>query len=505
MKKYFILLFVFVITSQANSQNFKEFESGFISIFKNLSEVNSYYIGYNPAALNFNEEDELLSLKSQFDVDDGKFKRFIEPVSNRNYQLTASGKKAIDESQRFKGSFAFQRFERKNWSWFFTRDYQTGNPFLLGDSTTGDTRINGIAMNAEYAINLSDKFSAGAVINYSVDETLKEISPRPTSVHRDIHSRIGLNYSLTPAINFGVTADVYDKMERIAYREDEGALLQETIILKFKGYDYPNVFRKKTETRYSYINGYASGITFSHILPNISALTGFIQAGFDKTNIKDDAVLPKAEGFWQNDYIDAGLQAAVWLLTDIQLGLNYTFHRDDGWAKYSPFNVLYYERDFDIHSVTAGVQYIFSQKLSAGIEGGISLVSLKEDDHYSALFNEVKNNIFYGRAGLSVEWSDYVSSIISYGYYRNSVKEFSYTVQNQSDYFAGYREHDLAYLHTGYDKHNAVMASKITPWFGGCIYLYLNYSYIKPESGSAFGNEIKNQFNTTIEYRIKVF
>jgi hypothetical protein len=505
MKKIIILLVVVLLSAEVYSQQYKEFNTGFITIFKNPAEINSYYFGNNPAVLSFEPEDELLSLKTQVDVDDGKFKRFIDPVSNRDYQLIASGKKAIDESQRFKGSFAFQRFERKNWTWFFTRDYQTGNPFLLGDSTTGDTRINGIAMNAEYSINLSEKFSAGASLDYSVDETLKEISPRPTSVHRNIHSRIALNYLFTSSISLGIIADVYDKMERIAYREDEGALLQETIILKFKGYDFPNVFRKKTETRYSYINGYAAGLTFSHILPHKSSLAGYILTGFDKTNIKDDAVLPKAEGFWKNDYLNAGLQLLMHPFNNYQIGFKYNFHSSDGWAKYSPFNVLYYERNFDIHSFTGGIQYALSRKIAAGIEGGISLTALKEEDHYSALFNNVKENILYARTGFSIDWNDDISSIISYGYSNKSVPEYSYNAEGESDYFINYRQYDLTYLRTGYNKHNIVIASKINPWFGGYIYLYLDYSLINPESGSAFGNENKSQFKSTIEYRVKVF
>jgi hypothetical protein len=504
MRKILIILF-FIAGVSLQAQVFKEFNTGFRTIFMHPAEVNSYYFGFNPALLDYDSEDELLVLSTDINVDDGKFKGFIDPVSNRFYQLTASGKKAIDSSQKFKGSFGFHRLERKDWAWIFTRDYQTGNPFLIGDSTTGNSRINGIRMTAEYSNKLIKNISVGLSLDYSVDEMLKEISPRPTSEHRDIHSRIGLNYSVNTELNLGLVADIYDKNEEISYREDEGSITQETIILKFKGFDFPNVFRKKTETRYSYTNGYAGGITFSYTVPQAISTAGYFVSGFDKTNIKDDALNPRAEGFWMNNYLDAGLKVSALWNENIQTGLVYNIHKEDGWAKYPPYNVLYYNRELNSHSVTAGIQYSFDQDFSAGFEGGVSRTTINEQDHYSLISNNTSSNIYFGRAGLGVEWNDELSSIISYGFYSKTAPEQSITSSAQSDYYNQYRKYDLMYLHAGFNKHEFSLTAKIIPWFGGNVYLYLNYSTVIPMSGSDFENEVKNEFKSNIEYRVKVF
>jgi hypothetical protein len=505
MRKFLVILVISASVCVVQSQVFREFNSGFKTIFINPSEVNSYYFGFNPALLDFSSDDELLVLSTNVNIDDGKFKRFIDPISNRLYQLTASGKKSIDSSQRFKGSFAFQRYERKGWNWIFTKDYQTGNPFLIGDSTSGDSRINGIKMRAEYSNKLFDNFLAGFYLDYSVDEMLKEVSPRPTSSHRDIHSRMGLNYCVIPGLNIGFIADVYDKNEEISYREDEGSITQETIILKFKGYDFPNILRKKTETRYSYINGYAGGMTISLVIPNKISTVGYFISGFDKTNIKDDAIDPQAEGFWMNNYFDAGVQISALLDEQIQAGLVYNFHKDDGWAKYPPYNVLYFERELNSHSVIAGLKYSIDPKISAGLEGGINMIYNDEQDHYSSITDNVNSNICFGRIGLGTEWNDEISSIISYGYYCKSVPEHSITSNEQSGYFGKYRKYDLIYLHTGYYKHDISLVTKIASWFGGIFYIHLNYSSTIPKSGSEYDNELKNEFNSIIEYRVKVF
>lgn len=503
MKKVF--LFVFILCLQLFPQSFKDFKTGFISIFKDSTELNSYYFGGNPALLNFSTDEELLTIRSDINYDNGKFKRFIEPASNRNYFLSAAGKKAIDENQKFTGSFGFQRIERADWDWIFTRDYQTGNPFLIGDSTSGKSRINGIVMNAGYSINFGKRLSAGIIFDYSVDEMLKEVSPKPTSVHRDIHSRVGFNYNISSLFNAGIILDIYDKNERIAYREDEGSILKETVILKFKGYDYPNVFRKKTETRYSYINGYSGGITFSVHIPETFLLNGYVISGFDKTNIKDDAIDPRPEGFWKNDFINAGLQLFINSFSPLQASITYNVRYDDGWAKYPPFNALYYEKQQVSNSMIIGLQYPFSQKISLGLESGIYLNSTKENDHYSVIFADGNSTLFFAKPGILINWKPDFSTLFSYSLSSCSVPDFQLTTQNPSNYYSDFRHFDILYYLTEYNQHSFSITSRIDPGIGGILYFHFDYSITKPVTNSAFNDKVKNAFNSAIEYRINVF
>lgn len=502
MKK--LLLLYFLAAGFLFSQNYREFKTGFVSIFNNPVELNSYYFGGNPALLDFSSEDELLSVKNNINIKDGDFKPFIEPGSDILYELFASGKKEIDTNQRFSGSFGFQRAERKDWNWVYTRDYNNGNPFLIGDSTSGSSRINGIIMNAEYAINFSGKFSAGVSLDYSVDEMLKEISPKPTSVHRDIHSRIGINYRINEDINIGLLTDVFDKTERIVYREDEGSITQETIILKFKGYDYPNVFRKKTETRYSYINGYSAGVTFSYSIPKELVVLGYFLTGFDKTNIKDDATNPIAEGFWKNDFLEAGVKLSL-SLREFTAGLTYKFHNDNGWGKYPPYNVLYFEKKNNKHSLLFGIQKQFNAVISAGIEGGIILNSINEYDHYSVVSTDSKMRTLFGKAGTNFNWNDNLSTLIAYGFANSTVPNYTYATNKMSDYYNLYRQYDVLYNITGYNSHEFTLTSKVDPGIGGFFLIHFNYLLIKPVEGSPFGSETRNRFDSVLEYRVKVF
>ncbi len=182
MKKFVLVVIALFLTLNIKifCQKDFEYEYPFELIFKNLDRVNSYYVGNNPANLFEDKEEELLTIHSLYNSTSGDFKRAIDPGEINNYQLGAYGKKSISSTQIFKGSFGFQRTEYNDWQWLFTKDYSSGNPFLIGNTTTGNSRFNGIIMSSEYCNKITEDFSVGAALRYAVDEGLKEITPKPS-------------------------------------------------------------------------------------------------------------------------------------------------------------------------------------------------------------------------------------------------------------------------------------------------------------------------------------
>ena len=497
------IVFFLSFAQNIYSQNYKEFETGFSTIFIDPQTVDSYHFGKNPAYINFSLNDEFLSLKNITKDEEGEYKKFTTPRIDRSYDFFASGKKSIDSTQKFKGSFGFTKLERKKWDWFFTRDYDTDNPFIIGDSTTGDSRINGILLNAQYAINISDDFSAGINIDYSVDEGLKTVSPRPTSEHRDIGAKIGAGFNIDKNISIGVTCGFSDKNEQISYREDEGSLTQETIILKFKGYDFPNVLRKKVETRYAYTNVYDAGLNFSYDDLERTKVAAFVNSGFEKTSIKDDALDPKGEGFWKDDHLEAGIKLVTNLAEDLNIGFIYRYNLNDGWAKYPPTDVLYYERNSASHSLEAGVETKIDGDLSAGLEAGFSRSSRDENDHYSIVRSLNKSNVWFGKIGINYSWSNSIATLISYNFAKKSNSLGELTIGNNTVYFFNNRIYDLWHLQSGYVKHGFSISSEISTLSSGTLLAQINYSLMKPISHAVFGNVNRNEFRLTLEYRVK--
>src|SRR3989339_561149 len=93
-KIYFLMLFLFSLTSNTFGQNYKEFDTGFSTIFNQGFNLDSYYFGDNPAYLNFNLDDEFLSLKNITKSSEGEFKKFIIPRTDQSFGFFASGKKS---------------------------------------------------------------------------------------------------------------------------------------------------------------------------------------------------------------------------------------------------------------------------------------------------------------------------------------------------------------------------------------------------------------------------
>jgi hypothetical protein len=256
--------------------------------------INQYFVGKNPAFLKFSKKDELLGLSVGLNNSKGFFKGFLDPEQESKYLLSATGKKSIEENQYFKGSFNIVRHERQNWDWIFVREYDK-NIFLLGDSTTGNSRFTGILLNSEYSLRIANNYLLGVNLDYLVDEGIKEVSPRPTSEYRYIDVTLGAGYDGIKGVSLGIKGNIIDKTEKIVYQEDEGALTTETIILKFRGYDYPNVFRKKSEVRYSYINQYLGQFDYTINAVENLLITGYVNSGAENSVVKDNSINPESE------------------------------------------------------------------------------------------------------------------------------------------------------------------------------------------------------------------
>ena len=124
MKLRFTYILILISSFSIHAQSTDYYDEFFGNIFGAKNFVNPYYIGDNPAFLNFDYKDQLLEAKTRFSNASGQFKRFIDPGNSRIYQVGFAGKKLIDSTQIFKGTFAFQRLERGDWSWIVSRDYR---------------------------------------------------------------------------------------------------------------------------------------------------------------------------------------------------------------------------------------------------------------------------------------------------------------------------------------------------------------------------------------------
>lgn len=500
-----IVFIILLLAGNLFSQPLRNYESVFNTIFDKNYKVNPYYLSGNPAYLKYDLSEQLLSLKSGYYNESGEFRKFIVPGNIREYNLTASGKKEIDSSQVFNGSFTFTRKENNRWQWIFSENYLYNSPFLIGDSTTGDSRLHGIIMNAEYSNTLFDFLGIGLAINYSVDQRLKQVSPRPTSKNREFNFTGGIYLNLLKNTSLGLKASVYDDVETINYREDVGALTAETIILKFRGYDFPNVFRKKTETRYSYNNGYSAGLDIFYEKPASFKFNISGEAGLNKINVKDDAVNPVSDGFWKMNFYKGALVFNSPLSRDFVIGFNYSILYSEDWSENLDYHVLYGKNKEVKNEFNIGLQYLINDKFSAGVEAGYGFSSFGMNDYYSSIFSETKNSTMSVMLGLKSEWNKNFATFISAGTSLDDVHDNSINISRPSIYLSDYRMKDIMFYQTPGNKYIFSLTASYFPGFGGELLMNILYSINKSRESEYFNNSGRETADIFVEYRIKVY
>lgn len=504
MNKSFLIVLIVSMTGVLYSQDYFNINTPLKTIYDKKLTVNSYYLGNNPAYLFSEKSDEKLSLKTLFNNENGNFKKFSDPYEIRNYEISASGKKMIDSNQVFQGRFSFQRDERNKWEWIFTKEYDL-NPFLIGDSTTGNSRFNGINLEASYAAKLFNKISVGFNLNYLVDEALKQVSPRPTSEHREIDFSFGMGYQLFDNFSCGFKLRAIDKNEQIVYAEDEGAKTKETILFKFKGYDFPTVIRKKSEQRYLYHNNYSAAITFEYKILKTNIIAGFIESGFGKTIVKENSIDPKAEGFWKIGQDQAGLQWSGKISNTINAGIKYQFIKQVDWASYPKFNILYRDRDYYSHQLTAGIEYLINDKITLGLEAEIEKQINNFNDYYSNIYWKSSTNLVSISTGIDGTLSEYFRVVLTYNYQNGFVKDDELHFDIQSVYFLSYYLKDIQYALTNFSRHAMNLVSVIDMGIGGQIYWNITYSMVNPSQNNLFNGTSRKQFYSNLELRIQVY
>jgi len=503
--RFFIpLITALLITPLCNGQDIYNPYNHFKTIFESSTKANPYYFSNNPAYLNYDGRDELLSIQGNYNNTSGDFKTFFDPGTERNYDLAFSGKKKLDSTQTFKGYFAIKKLQRNDWHFLAVRDYDTGSPFLLGDVTTGDTRYNGIFMNAQYCAGLFERLLTGFSVSYYVDEGLKEIAPRPTSDHRDIDLTVGLGYLVTDKLSIGGSLRAYDLNEKIVYEEDEEAVYTETLLFKFRGYDLPQMILKKRETRISYHNGYHGNFDAFYQDENLSASL-YAGGGFEHITLKDNITNPEPEGYWRQTYLNAGLQVQYNLNNEWNAGALYKFIRNESWAKHPLYNVLLDEQENNLHEFILGLQYTPSSRLSLGLEVASTLSDVNHHDYYSSVDYQKEKFTITPLLGISYVWSDLLKTHLAFGYTNSSNNNIEISDDNTSLFYQVISSMDIRYLITDYTGKNLYLKAEINPGFLGLFNIYIAYQKIDANENPAYNFHDRTEIQTAIELKIKAY
>ena len=380
-----------------------------------------------------------------------------------------------------------------------------GLSFLLGDSTTGRSRYNGIIVGAEYSQIFFEHLLTGLKINYLVDEGLKEVSPRPTSDHRDIGVSLGMGYEVFDKTFFGFVLKAFDFSEQINYREDVGAVSKETILFKFRGYDYPFVIRKKVETRYSYHNGYSGNLNFFYNGNSGFSASAMFGGGIEQIVVKDDANNPRRDGYWKNTNYTGQINTLLILSENFNAGISYKFHSYSMWAKHPEFNVIFMDNDFTRHGISGGAEYKLNNNLILGVEVSVDLIYNKYNDYYSDISWKADGIKYNPKLGISIKPSEMLELFTAYCFSIYNLTSNKTTVNSTTQYYDIYRISDVVFYQSDFTAHSLYFRGSLEPGFLGKFLLHIFYNSSHPKNSTHFENTSRNTIDAVLELRIKVY
>lgn len=496
------LIFLFLQLSFSNAQNYI-FNFNQLSVQSDTS-IKIFLLSENPSLLKYDEDQELLYIRNSFISYDEKFKRYFDPEKINHYQIKFSGKKKIDENQIFKGIFGFNKLVRSNWNWIFSKDYDSGNPFIIGDSSVGSSTFNGIYFNANYYNQIFSNSSIGAGLEYFVDEGLKQASPKPTSQHRNIKFTFGISLSPLKYLELAFAGKVEDKKEEISYKEDEGAVYKEVTLFKFRGLDFPIVVKKKTETRILYHNNYEFDADLILKPFNSFFIINRIQKGIEQAISKEEITNPTNQGYFQNDYLKIETKSEIELTNKLKTNLSLDYYKSDSWSKHPDFSSLMSEQNQSLTRLAGNISYKFDNKFNAYLGAGFGQFKFNLNDYYSNVDFNIISNMLSFQTGLRLKLLNSTSFETNFLIERYSPINSTEFFSNSGTYFLSYFKNDLDYFKTKFNRFKISLLLTMQ-LFSSEILISTDYIYLKSESDISWSNSHNRNIRSSIEYRVKVY
>ncbi len=503
MNKFFIsILLLALILSKLYSQNFIFDPINLPSIPDTAAEI--FLLSRNPALLNFDVEDERLNITSSFHSNKNQFKRFFVPERIDFYQIQFFGKKHIGETQIFKGQFGFSKEFRKNWNWIFTKDYKSGNTFLLGDSSSGNSVFNGILFDANYFNQLTEKFTIGAGLKYFVDEGIKQVSPKPTSQHREISISIGSTFSFLQNLKIGVSVNAEDKKEEISYKEDEGAVYKEITLFKFRGYDFPVAVKKKTETRISFHNLYLLNGDIIFEPTQWIKFFGNIKKGIEQILQKEEVTNPKSQGNFQNDYLKIRFNFSLKPIEKLSAIMGLEYFNSENWSRHPDFFTVVSDGNQNVIILKGNFTYFLSSNLSFNAGAGFGQLQFQLNDYYSEVNFDFKSHFYSLLGGLNINVFERIGMKILFSLEKYNPFVSNLKFSNPATYFMNYLKKDFDYFSAEFNKYEAGISFLIDLKIGEFIYDF-NYRYYKHVNSFNRNNLVNTAFQSNLSFRKKVY
>lgn len=463
--------------------------------------LNAYELGGNPAYLRSGVHPQSMNLRLVNQRKSGEMAGFVEPGFHSRLQEQATVRRDFGDVHVVQGGFAVEQDRRSDWVWLANRDYEDAPPFVFGDSTSGSSRYNALILEGAYSREIGNRWTTGVAVAYRVDNGLKKVSPRPTSEHRDVRAVVGARFRLWDDASIGAHVRLDDLQEEIRYRTDEGAVLEDTRLLKFRGYDRPQVVNSQVETRFSGRKGVFGGLATSLERERLRVVV-HTEYGSNQGDVRDDLLSQRSEGYWAGNELRSVGATEVLATEALTLGLRFDLLRQSRWARHPQFNVLMADYERLDRRIVIGIAYQMTQAVRSGLEIHLSGRSIDEVDYFADIDHALDGVAWELRAGAEARLPS-VEMIAAAGF-GGYTADHAIEAGDLSRFYSAFRRADIEIL--GQNQHvvRGALGVRVDPPIPGRIRFDTRLA-VSTAAGGFFEGYRRTDTTVGIVYEVTVF
>ncbi len=459
-----------------------------------------YHVGANPAWLYETRTEPPLKFHAGVSTNAGDYHSPFEPGYDHLYDYYAEGARQLHGSHFVKGRFGFTQEFRGDWQWMDTKSYASGNPFLIADSSRGVTAYRGIAASGEYSVRVTDDVLAGASLRYGVNNGLKQVTPKPTSLNRDIDVSVGTAYKLSPAAAAGAVLSYHDRQEEITFAVDETAIQSQTILYKFRGYDAFIRSTKNTEQRSVQARGYDGRLNASFGEAGGVQAVGYAGAGMQHLMVTDGGTSPVKQGHWQEEAFDGFVKMTV-PVSGLRAGAIAGASSKRQWARHPEYDVAIAKNTLTAVNAGAGIEYEFGTA-SAGAEYRARYDDNEYADYLSRLRAQMRRMTHTVSAGLRTILAEETVLAASYSYEIGDPVRTGVTISEPSPMYTLVRRLEFEYLRASSRGHSVCVHARFPAGMFGTVDCAARYTVVHADSPDGFASAARSTADLSIAFEL---
>lgn len=365
------------------------------------NSLNPYDMAGNISWLYLDETVSFLKISPSFNSNWGDYKRTYDAEKTDLYGINFTGLKTLGIDGTFLGKVTYLYDARSDVNRSIKYNTYKGEAFFVNDSSCGNIRYTGPAVNFAYSFELFDGVYLGAGAGYKILKGLKEIYSQSSTTLRNVDGTAGLTYRISDDLFLSGGFSIYSSQESITSASSNTIDIElftyhgETFSFSERG---PSLTENLKEMGYSWSSQF-------YYKPDEGSEAGI---NFNYSN-SNQRLFPKVNGSGSNSDFEDGYSAfndfliegkgRYDLSEDLTAGIKAFYSRNSCWSKLSAQNLLLWNWQLKSFGGGIGGSYKIIPSLTFNFQYDYSYVNGDSSKYIDHRFSEVASGDHIIRVG----------------------------------------------------------------------------------------------------------